>query len=236
MSRLTSTETRSPVATARPMIPKISSRYAVTKAISGQIEDPASPRACGRDMPSGRSLGTSDFFTKTQPTLFAALAYQLVSVVPGRDDHLWATIHEGQTVFKKSMGEQLDRLIIQPLFKLITGSARMVTIIDAWTNTTAPCPNGYYSVDVTFCSLFGKQPDALRMNSQAPLPRTHMPLSLYRGSRLVIHNVQGLVTASAAGCRAAEGSGLGVSAASGITNMRDMIEESGTTHSIQRSG
>ncbi|KAF8872997.1 hypothetical protein BD779DRAFT_1388955, partial [Infundibulicybe gibba] len=81
------------------------------------------------------TLGASYFFTKGStspgpPPLFSTIAYQLMSVFPGLDDHLLAVIHADPTIFKRSLSAQLDKLIVQPLLRLAGTSASVVVIID----------------------------------------------------------------------------------------------------------
>ncbi|KAF8870273.1 hypothetical protein BD779DRAFT_1379091, partial [Infundibulicybe gibba] len=84
------------------------------------------------------TLGATYFFTKGStsgsprgtPPLFSTLAYQLMSMFPGLDTHLLAAIHADQTIFERSLGAQLDKLIVQPFLKLTDESASAVVIID----------------------------------------------------------------------------------------------------------
>ncbi|KAF8872375.1 hypothetical protein BD779DRAFT_1381833, partial [Infundibulicybe gibba] len=84
------------------------------------------------------TLGASYFFTKGStnglargpPPLFSTIAYQLMSVFPGLDDHLLAVIHADRTIFKRSLSAQLDKLIVQPLLTLASTSAPTVVIVD----------------------------------------------------------------------------------------------------------
>ncbi|KAF8872914.1 hypothetical protein BD779DRAFT_1392843, partial [Infundibulicybe gibba] len=87
-------------------------------------------RQCRRD----KTLGASYFFTRGSigglPPLFPTLAYQLMSVVPSLDGHLWEIICKDQTIFQRSMAEQLDRLVVQPFLKLVSRPAHHVVVID----------------------------------------------------------------------------------------------------------
>ncbi|KAF8867643.1 hypothetical protein BD779DRAFT_1637100 [Infundibulicybe gibba] len=84
------------------------------------------------------TLGATYFFTKGlisgpargPPSLFPTLAYQLIPVFPGLDEHLWTAIRADRTIFKRSLSFQLDRLIIKPFLELASTSAPVVIIID----------------------------------------------------------------------------------------------------------
>ncbi|KAF8870671.1 hypothetical protein BD779DRAFT_519297 [Infundibulicybe gibba] len=84
------------------------------------------------------TLGATYFFTKGStsgpagglPPLFSTLAYQLMSVFPGLDDHLWTVIRTDRTIFERSLSTQLDKLIVQPLLRLASTFAPAVVIID----------------------------------------------------------------------------------------------------------
>ncbi|KAF8873396.1 hypothetical protein BD779DRAFT_298687 [Infundibulicybe gibba] len=138
-----------------------------------------------------QSLGASYFFTKgstgASPPLFSTLAHQLMLVVPGLDDHIWATICEDGTVFKKSMGEQLDRLIVQPFQKLITKPSRVTIIIDGLDE----CENaviqtdiiqlilsiGIHSPPLQFLITSRPEPKIRRVfESYVNIPLVHLPL------------------------------------------------------------
>ncbi|KAF8870673.1 hypothetical protein BD779DRAFT_519435 [Infundibulicybe gibba] len=123
-------------------------RETAIETISDWIEDMASyclwmygPAGTGKSavaqtvaelLHQSRTLGASYFFAKgsTGDAFFSTLAYQLMLVIPGLDEHVWAMICDDPTVFKKSMDEQLDRLIVQPYLKFDTKPARVVVIID----------------------------------------------------------------------------------------------------------
>ncbi|KAF8870269.1 hypothetical protein BD779DRAFT_1681306 [Infundibulicybe gibba] len=85
-----------------------------------------------------RTLGATYFFTRGltsgpprgPPPIFSTLAYQLMSVFPNLDEHLWAVIHADRTIFKRSLSAQLDRLIVQPFLRLVNKSTSVVVIID----------------------------------------------------------------------------------------------------------
>ncbi|KAF8868705.1 hypothetical protein BD779DRAFT_1459452 [Infundibulicybe gibba] len=84
------------------------------------------------------TLGATYFFTKGStnglargpPLLFSTIAYQLMSVFPGLDEHLLAAIRADRTVLERSLSFQLDKLIIQPLLKLAITPSSAVVIID----------------------------------------------------------------------------------------------------------
>ncbi|KAF8872992.1 hypothetical protein BD779DRAFT_1707880 [Infundibulicybe gibba] len=89
---------------------------------------------CRRD----GTLGATYFFTKGStgvpaqgsPPLFSTLAYQLMSMFPDLDEHLWTAICADRTIFKRSLNFQLDKLVIQPFLKLANTPASAVVIID----------------------------------------------------------------------------------------------------------
>ncbi|KAF8873731.1 hypothetical protein BD779DRAFT_1651953 [Infundibulicybe gibba] len=68
------------------------------------------------------TLGASYFFvrgsTNTSPHFFPTLAYQLMLAVPDLRGPLWTMLCEDPTVLDRSMGEQLDKLIVQPFLSL----------------------------------------------------------------------------------------------------------------------
>ncbi|KAF8870268.1 hypothetical protein BD779DRAFT_610961 [Infundibulicybe gibba] len=84
------------------------------------------------------TLGATYFFTKGStggpvhgtPPLFPTLAYQLVLKFPGLDEHLWGAIDADQTIFKRSLSVQLEKLIVQPFLKLGDTSPPAVVVID----------------------------------------------------------------------------------------------------------
>ncbi|KAF8873733.1 hypothetical protein BD779DRAFT_283447 [Infundibulicybe gibba] len=89
---------------------------------------------CHRD----GTLGATYFFTKGStrnpargpPPLFSTLSYQLMSVFPGLDEHLWAVIRADRMIFEKSLSTQIDKLIVRPLLKLAGNAAPAIVIID----------------------------------------------------------------------------------------------------------
>ncbi|KAF8870573.1 hypothetical protein BD779DRAFT_1392035, partial [Infundibulicybe gibba] len=108
-------------------------REAALKTISDWIKDPAShclwlhgPAGTGKSAIAytvaeqcrlDGTLGASYFFvrgsTSRPHSLFPTLAYQLALAIPELHDLLWAMLYD-PTVLDRSMGEQLDALIVQP--------------------------------------------------------------------------------------------------------------------------
>ncbi|KAF8872902.1 hypothetical protein BD779DRAFT_318004 [Infundibulicybe gibba] len=125
-------------------------RETALETISNWIEDPAShclwlhgtagagksaiaytvAEQCRLD----RTLGASYFFIRgsanKSSSFFPTLAYQLALAVPDLRGPLWAMLCEDPTVLDRSMGEQLDKLIVQPFLKLADRPARTVIVID----------------------------------------------------------------------------------------------------------
>ncbi|KAF8873728.1 hypothetical protein BD779DRAFT_1414696, partial [Infundibulicybe gibba] len=144
---------------------------------------------CHRD----QTLGASYFFTRGStsgpPPLFSTLAYQLMKAVPDLDGHLWEMIREDQTVFQRSMSEQLDKLIVRPFLKLTNRPTHIVIIIDGLDecdNTTVQGEIVRLILDVQARSLplrfliaSRPEPDIRRsFESPSPLypPPVHLPL------------------------------------------------------------
>ncbi|KAF8870679.1 hypothetical protein BD779DRAFT_1721804 [Infundibulicybe gibba] len=131
-------------------------RKTALKAISDWNRDPAShclwlngPAGAGKSVIAytvaeqcrlDGTLGATYFFAKGStsgpvrgaPPLFSTLAYQLMLVFPGMDEHLWAVIHADPMIFERSLSVQLEKFIIQPFLKLARTpwSASAVVIID----------------------------------------------------------------------------------------------------------
>ncbi|KAF8873723.1 hypothetical protein BD779DRAFT_282977 [Infundibulicybe gibba] len=83
-----------------------------------------------------KTLGATYFFTRGStsspgpPPLFSTLIYQLMSVFPSLDEHLWEVIRMDRTIFRRSLSTQLDKLIVQPFLKLADKSTSAVVVID----------------------------------------------------------------------------------------------------------
>ncbi|KAF8868267.1 hypothetical protein BD779DRAFT_1419544, partial [Infundibulicybe gibba] len=129
-----------------------STREAALKTISDWVRDPAShclwlhgPAGTGKSAiaqtfseqcQQDGTLGATYFFSKGStrgsglPPLFSTLAYQLTSVFLGLDEHLWAVIDKDRTIFKRSLSAQLEKLIVQPLLKLVPTPTSVVVAID----------------------------------------------------------------------------------------------------------
>ncbi|KAF8872373.1 hypothetical protein BD779DRAFT_1805561 [Infundibulicybe gibba] len=129
-------------------------RKVTLKTISDWIKNPAShclwlngPVGAGKSAIAytvaeqsrvDRTLGATYFFTKGStsgpawgaPPLFSTIAYQLMLVFPGLDEHLWAVIHADHTIFERSLSVQLEKLIVQPLLRLVNKSASAVVVVD----------------------------------------------------------------------------------------------------------
>ncbi|KAF8877489.1 hypothetical protein BD779DRAFT_1693506 [Infundibulicybe gibba] len=126
-------------------------REVALKIISDWAEDPAShclwlrgPAGTGKSAIAytiaercrlDRTLGATYFFargsiTNSPPHFFPTLAYQLALAVPDLRDPLCTALCEDPAVLDKSMSEQLDTLIVQPLLTLSNQPEHTVIIID----------------------------------------------------------------------------------------------------------